>query len=339
MRPEHDPSTTMPRELSIPLATLGGIVALALVTHSFGLGWAVALILAIGWWLDRSRPPAALPRVVVVPTADGERHAPPPWTVFRAASMATHGRWWPLVAQVEYVGRWIHHTWRRWATLRIATLVAVAWLLIAIGGHDARTAPTESIRAAHLLIATPGDTRDGSERRRALTELIENDAGLDGVALRGWDLTGPTRWSGFAKRRLCRAELTDSTLDLADARASDLRHSNLTNSRWIGADLHSARLDACVATGANFALAKLCDASLRNATLRTTSFAGGDLSGADLTGAVLSDAVFHDCDLTDAKLVGARWEAGRAPRGGRIAARTTRELVDHNDVSWLVVVD
>ncbi|MCA8944331.1 MAG: hypothetical protein KDB80_17330, partial [Planctomycetes bacterium] len=169
-----------PRELVVPLLVFGvGVVFVGIAT-SIGPGWTTALLVATAWWLDRSRKPSATPRIVVVPPRH-ELHRPPSFRDFHAATIATHGRFVPVLAHAEYAARWFGFAFRRWSLPWVATLAVVLVALQSASASHDRTARTQALRLAWLTLASDGPTGPETLRRGALESVVRDARSLEGL--------------------------------------------------------------------------------------------------------------------------------------------------------------
>jgi uncharacterized protein YjbI with pentapeptide repeats len=119
--------------------------------------------------------------------------------------------------------------------------------------------------------------------------------------------TGRTAWNAWRKRHRAGARrvypnLSDARLDGLDLRGFDLSHANLWMARLRKADLSSANLYAAQMSEADLRGATLDQAQLKFAVLSRVDLTGAKLRGADLTGASLRRALLRRADLGDANL-------------------------------------
>ncbi|GIF20059.1 hypothetical protein BJ973_002035 [Actinoplanes tereljensis] len=137
-------------------------------------------------------------------------------------------------------------------------------------------------------------------------------ADLRGKAFTQSDLPSSLKGAGLVGATLDGLDLSDRSLDAADARAASFRGATMIRTGFGGADLR----------GANLSGGRLRGADLRDADLRGASLTGADLTDSDLRGACLVGL-----DLTGVTLL--RADADGAAVAGVILPSISRAQTSH----------
>ena len=144
-----------------------------------------------------------------------------------------------------------------------------------------------------------------------IKELVEK-AVKDGVSLEYADLRdADLRHSDLRGANLEIADLSDADLRHSDLRSTDLyyvdfHYADLRNARLSGANLECASLRGANLrrsdlSGANLRRSDFRDANLRHSDIREANFFYADLRGAHLRNADLRDSILYGADLRNAK--------------------------------------
>jgi hypothetical protein len=145
-------------------------------------------------------------------------------------------------------------------------------------------------------------------------------ADLDGLNLRGFDLSHANFWGA----RLRRADLSRANLYAAQMREADLT----------GARLDRAQIKFAVLSRANLTRATLRQADLTGASLRRANLEHADLTGANLRHVSLAEAIVGGATLTGCQLYGAGiWGLEGTPK------RESRLVVQAAEDSPALTVD
>lgn len=125
---------------------------------------------------------------------------------------------------------------------------------------------------------------------------------LEGVSVwNTWRDNNPTIFPDLYHARITRGKLNSINLSGADLRKSYMDQTDLCESDLRASNLSQSRYESCV-----FDRAKLNEANLRNGKIRSVSFVGADLSNADLRGVDIQDADFSNANLRGAIFRGAK---------------------------------